>query len=107
MKIETYRNVIDQIAAAVLILDDEGIIQYANQDIIDLLGFKSEDQLQGSSFEQLVAPAQFNHFQTFYQNILQGKNSHESLYSLIDSEGAFKNVILSGSSPVPSSTPRW
>ncbi|TFG50355.1 MAG: PAS domain S-box protein, partial [Anaerolineales bacterium] len=96
MKIETYRNLIDQIAAAVLILDGEGIIQYANQDTLDLFCFNSEEELLGLSFESLISPDQLKHFQSFYRTILQGKNSHESLYSLIDSEGAFKNTILSG-----------
>jgi len=96
MKIDTYRNLIDQIAAAVLILDDKGIIQYANQDSLDLLGCETEEQLQGSAFEDLVSEDQILHFRTFYQTILSGKKSHESIYSLILNDESVKNVVLSG-----------
>lgn len=55
MKINTSRNLIDQIAAAVLILDDKGFIQYANQDSLNLLSYETEDQILGADFEQLVS----------------------------------------------------
>jgi PAS domain S-box-containing protein len=75
MKINTYRNLIDQIGAAVLILDDKGFIQYANQDSLDLLCYETEDQVLGSDFEQFISPDQLPYFQTFHQTILQENTS--------------------------------
>jgi PAS domain S-box-containing protein/putative nucleotidyltransferase with HDIG domain len=96
MKIDTYRNLIDQIAAAVLILDDKGIIQYANQDTIDLLCCETEDQVLGSDFERFVSPDQIPYYQTFYQSILQGNKSQESVFSLVTQDESIINVALSG-----------
>jgi len=96
MKIDTYRNLIDQIAAAVLILDERRIVQYANRDSLDLLGFKTEEQLLGFNFDHLVSTDQLAHFQTFYQSIIEGKESNESIYSLVRRDDSIKNVVLSG-----------
>ncbi|MCJ7717370.1 MAG: PAS domain-containing protein, partial [Anaerolineales bacterium] len=96
MMIDTVRNLIDQIAAAVLILDDKGIIQYANQDSLDLLGFETEEQLLGSNFDQLVSPGQLAHFQSFHEAISKGNKTHESIYSLVRRDATIKNVVLSG-----------
>jgi len=62
MKINTYRNLIDQIGAAVLILDDKGFIQYANQDSLDLLCYETEDQVLGSDFNNLFPLTNFHIF---------------------------------------------
>jgi len=97
MKIDTYRNLIDQIAAAVLILDEKRIVQYANQDSLDLLGFQMEEQFLGFNFDHLISKEQLAHFQTFYQSIIEGKESHESIYSLVRRDDSIKNVLLSGS----------
>ncbi len=96
MKIDTYRNLIDQIAAAVLILDEKRIVQYANQDSLDLLGFKMEEQFLGSNFDLLISPDQLSQFHTFYASILEGKKSHESIYSLVRRDKSIKNIVLSG-----------
>ena len=96
MKIGTYRNLIDQIAAAVLILDDKGFIQYANQDSLDLLCYETEDQILGADFEQLVSPDQIPYFQNFCQSILQGNKSQESIFSLVTQDESIINVVLSG-----------
>ena len=96
MKIDTYRNLIDQIAAAVLILDDKGIIQYANQDTLDLLCCETEDQVLGSDFERFISPDQIPNYQTFCQSILQGNKSQESVFSLVTQDESIINVALSG-----------
>ncbi|MCK4489515.1 MAG: PAS domain S-box protein, partial [Anaerolineales bacterium] len=96
MKIDTYRNLIDQIAAAVLILDDKGIIQYANQDSLDLLCCENEEQILGSDFEQFISPGQIPYFRTSYQSILQGNKSQESVFSLLTQDESIINVVLSG-----------
>ena len=74
MKTETYRNLIDQIAAAVLILDDKGVIQYVNQDSLSLLGFEKEEHLSGISFDQFISADQRPDFQSYFQSVMQGKN---------------------------------
>ena len=96
MKIDTYRNLIDQIAAAVLILDDKGIIQYANQDSLDLLCCENEEQILGSDFEQFISPGQIPYFRTSCQSILQGNKSQESVFSLLTQDESIINVVLSG-----------
>jgi len=96
MKINTSRNLIDQIAAAVLILDDKGFIQYANQDSLNLLSYETEEQILGADFEQLVSADQIPYFQTFYQSILQGNKSQESIFSLVTHNESIINVVLSG-----------
>ena len=96
MKINTSRNLIDQIAAAVLILDDKGIIQYTNQDSLNLLGYETEDQVLGADFEQFVSPDQTPYFQTYCQSILQGNKSGESIFSLVTQDESIIDVVLSG-----------
>ena len=96
MKIDTYRNLIDQIAAAVLILDDKGIIQYANQDTLDLLCCETEEQMLGSDFTQFISPDQIPKFRTSCQSILQGNESQENVYSLLTQDESIINVVLSG-----------
>ena len=96
MKIDTYRNLIDQIAAAVLILDDKGFIQYANQDALDLLCYETEDQILGSDFNRFVSSDQIPYFQTSFQSILQGNKSQESVFSLVTQDESIINVLLSG-----------
>ncbi len=96
MKINTYRNLIDQIAAAVLILDDKGFIQYANQDSLDLLCYETEDQVLGSDFKQFISPDQLPYFQTFHQTILQENTSQESIFNLVTQDESIINVVLSG-----------
>ncbi len=96
MKIDTYRNLIDQIAAAVLILDDKGIIQYANQDTLDLLCCETEEQVLGSDFERFISPDQIPSYQTLCQSILQGNKSQESVFSLVTQDESIINVVLSG-----------
>ncbi len=96
MKIDTYRNLIDQIAAAVLILDDKGIIQYANQDSLDLLCYETEEQILGRDFGQLISPDQLPYYKTSCQSILQGNKSQESIFSLIKQDQSIINVVLSG-----------
>ena len=96
MKINTSRNLIDQIAAAVLILDDKGIIQYTNQDTLDLLCCETEDQVLGSDFERFISPDQLPYFQTSCRSILQGNKSQESIFSLVKQDESIINVALSG-----------
>ena len=96
MKINTSRNLIDQIAAAVLILDDKGLVQYANQNSLDLLCFETEDQILGADFTQFISPDQKPYFQTICQSILQGNNSQESVFSLVTQDESIINVMLSG-----------
>jgi len=96
MKIDTYRNLIDLIAAAVLILDDAFIIQYANQDALDLLCCETEEQILGSDFTQFVSSDQIPYFRTSFQSILQGNKSQESVFSLLTQDESIINVVLSG-----------
>ncbi len=80
MKIDTYRKLVDQIAADVLIMDEKRIVQFANQDSLDLLGFKTEEQLLGFNFDHLVSSDQLTYFQTFYQIILLAGRKGDLLY---------------------------
>ncbi len=41
-------------------LDEKRIVQYANQDSLDLLGFKMEEQFLGSNFDLLISPDQLS-----------------------------------------------
>ncbi len=73
MKVGTYRNLINQIVAAVLILDAKGIIQCANQNSREILVFIEEEQLSGLNFNQIVPSEQFIQFQTIHQAIIREK----------------------------------
>ena len=56
MKIDTYKHLIDQISAAVIIINDDGIVEHANQGSLELLGIKTMEQVVGGEFEQFLSP---------------------------------------------------
>ncbi len=66
MKIDFRWNLIDQIAAPVLVLDQLGAIQYLNDDACALLDFADKENIIGQDFIHNIS----NDDQTLYQEIL-------------------------------------
>ena len=96
MKIDTYWHLIDQISAAVIILDDDGIVEHANQGSLDLLGFKTIDQVVGVGFEQFLAPENVRDYQESFWVQLQERDNLEFLCKLVRQDGSPYPISLVG-----------
>lgn len=96
MKIETYRNLIDHIAAPVLILGEQDVICYVNQDTIDLLGCDTVEQIQGVDFKSYISPEHRDVFNQSCQSIMQDNTSHVCDYILIRQDRSAISVQLTG-----------
>ena len=96
MKIDTYWHLIDQISAAVIILDDDGIVEHANQGSLDLLGFKTIDQVVGVGFEEFLAPENVRDYQESFWVQLQERDNLEFLCKLVRQDGSPYPISLVG-----------
>jgi PAS domain S-box-containing protein len=83
MKTETYWQLIDQIAAPVIILDAEGLVREINSLCLDLLG-SSKDQFLGRHFEMLVVENHRDRIERFLQESKEGESKVEIRLDLDD-----------------------
>lgn len=67
MSIDTYWHLINQIDAAVLILDSNGDVQFANQDLLNLFELNSEEQIQGKNLGDFLSNKGKEYLNTLYQ----------------------------------------
>ena len=92
MKIDTTWHLIDQIAAPVIVFDDQGVIQDVNPACLDFFDFKSPDKLISKNLVSLVDDKQQDRFSSFLQEINTGRSSVETTFRLTD--GTMKDVSL-------------
>jgi len=79
MSIDTYWHLINQIDAAVLILDSNGDVQFANQDLINLFGLNSEEQIRGKKLRDFLSKEGKECLTRFYQT-----KSFDESFSFVD-----------------------
>lgn len=98
MKIDTYWHLIDQISAAVIVMNDDGIVEQANQGSLDLMGIKAMEQVVGVEFEQFLSPENLLVFKETFLFQLPEKKHSEIKCNLIHQDGSSLPVSLTGAS---------
>ena len=96
MKIDTYWHLIDQVSAAVIILDDDGIVEHANQGSLDFLGIETMQQIVGVEFEQFLSPENVKEYKESFLLQLPEKGNLEFMCNMVHQNGSTFPISLAG-----------
>ena len=96
MKIDTIWHLIDSIATGVIILDDRGVIQYANNCSLNLLRSSDEKHLLEMEFDRFLTDSAKRNFLDSHQSLLEEKEDQAIVLNLVCQDGIVRKFKLSG-----------
>jgi len=94
MKVDTSWQLVDHIAAPVIVLGQEAVIAHVNPSALEMLGLESTEVLVGSDFLSLLPPDQIPDFETFITDL--AKHPAPLNVDLQSPSGITLPVLLSG-----------
>ncbi len=101
MKTDTNWHLISQIEAAVLILDINGNVQHASQEVLRVFGLESEKQIRGENLSSFLSDDGNDHLNHFIQS--QSTDNSISLVDTISLENGTRREISLTAKQLPDS----
>jgi PAS domain S-box-containing protein len=74
-----FRGVLETAPAGIFLMDADGLITFANQRFVEMLGHDSLQDLQGASYMDYVHPSEAEQVRTCIQRVMHGELEHLSV----------------------------
>jgi PAS domain S-box-containing protein len=86
---EKYRELVNEINDGIFIIDDYGIMTFANPALAKIYGFESTEELVGRNFTEFVSPTMANNiFEEFERGVETGKTAEMINSQIIRHDGS-------------------